>query len=105
MSWKQSIFLRDAHAVESAVTCVSRRVLQCTSVVTGHFVICFMQVKKVAKGIYEGSIVRAIRRLHELLMQMKSACEIIGDIDLSERMEKGAASIHRDVVFAASLYL
>jgi len=36
---------------------------------------------------------------------MKTACEIIGDSDLANRMEAGAASIHRDVVFAASLYL
>lgn len=64
-----------------------------------------MQVKKVAKSFYEGSIVRAIRRLHELLGQMKTACEILGETDLADRMESGAASIHRDVVFAASLYL
>lgn len=55
--------------------------------------------------MFEGSIVRAIRRLHELLIQMKTACDVLGDSDLAERMELGASKLKRDVVFAASLYL
>jgi superfamily II RNA helicase len=64
-----------------------------------------VQVKQLGKSIFEGSIVRAIRRLHELMLQMKTACEVLGDTDLADRMEEGAQKLKRDVVFAASLYL
>lgn len=64
-----------------------------------------LQVKQLGKTMFEGSIVRAIRRLHELLIQMKTACDVLGDSDLAERMELGASKLKRDVVFAASLYL
>jgi superfamily II RNA helicase len=50
-------------------------------------------------------LVRAIRRLHELLLQLKTACDVIGDGNLSERFEEAAGKLKRDVVFAASLYL
>jgi ATP-dependent RNA helicase DOB1 len=62
-------------------------------------------VKNHAKSIFEGSLVRAIRRLHELLLQLKASCEVIGDLEIAGRFGDAADKIHRDVVFAASLYL
>lgn len=64
-----------------------------------------LQVKNHTKSIFEGSLVRALRRLHELLLQLKGGCDLIGDIDLAARFEVAAGKLHRDVVFAASLYL
>jgi ATP-dependent RNA helicase DOB1 len=64
-----------------------------------------VQIKQLAKSMFEGSIVRAIRRLYELLEQLKLACGILGDADLGERLEQAGIKIQRDVVFAASLYL
>ena len=64
-----------------------------------------LQVKNHAKTIFEGSLVRAIRRLHELLLQLKGACDVLGDLGFAERFEEAAGKLNRDVVFAASLYL
>jgi len=64
-----------------------------------------LQVKNHAKSIFEGSLVRALRRLHELLLQLKLACDVVGDLQLGQRFEEAAAKLNRDVVFAASLYL
>jgi superfamily II RNA helicase len=63
------------------------------------------QVKAHAKTIFEGSIVRALRRLHELLLQLDAACRAVGDLDIAGRFAQAAAKIHRGVVFTASLYL
>jgi ATP-dependent RNA helicase DOB1 len=67
--------------------------------------VSFLTVKNHTKSIFEGSLVRALRRLHELLLQLKTAVEVIGDLELAQRFEEGAARLNRDVVFAASLYL
>ena len=55
--------------------------------------------------IFEGSIIRDIRRLEELLRQLASASQAIGNQELKNMFEKGADQIRRGVVFAASLYL
>lgn len=55
--------------------------------------------------IFEGSIIRALRRLEELLRQLASAALAIGNNDLKLLFEDGATRIRRGVVFAASLYL
>jgi len=54
---------------------------------------------------YEGTVIRVIRRLEELLRQLASASFVIGNIPLKEKFERCAASMRRDIVFAASLYL
>lgn len=54
---------------------------------------------------YEGTVVRVIRRLDELLRQLASAAHAIGNFDLKAKFEQASASIKRDIVFAASLYL
>jgi len=55
--------------------------------------------------IFEGSIIRALRRLEELLRQLSSAAHAIGNSELKDMFEQGSGKIRRGVVFAASLYL
>jgi len=54
--------------------------------------------------IFEGSIIRNLRRLEELLRQLGSASAAIGNAELKKLFEGGADKIRRGVVFAASLY-
>ncbi|CAF0782847.1 unnamed protein product [Didymodactylos carnosus] len=55
--------------------------------------------------IFEGSIIRCIRRLEELLRQMCCAAKAIGNSELEAKFTEGTQKIKRDIVFAASLYL
>ena len=55
--------------------------------------------------IFEGSIIRSLRRLEELLRQLASASMAIGNNELVKMFETGAQKIRRGVVFAASLYI
>ena len=77
--------------------------------------------------VYEGSIIRAMRRLEELLRDMchaakglfiqkswvffyfeRNFCKLliaIGNAELESKFAKGIELIKRDIVFAASLYL
>lgn len=53
----------------------------------------------------QGSVVHSIRRLEELLQQMREAAKIIGEMALAERFEAAALKIKRGMSFAPSLYL
>jgi len=55
--------------------------------------------------IFEGSIIRVMRRLEELLRQFANASKSIGNTDLALKFEAGIEKLKRDIVFAASLYL
>jgi ATP-dependent RNA helicase DOB1 len=55
--------------------------------------------------IFEGSIIRCMRRLEELLRQMVQASKTIGNTDLENKFSEGIRLLKRDIVFAASLYL
>jgi len=55
--------------------------------------------------VFEGSIIRALRRLEELLRQLMQAAKIIGNTELENKLAEGITKIRRDIVFAASLYL
>ena len=55
--------------------------------------------------LFEGSIIRAIRRLSELLDELQSAAKAIGNEELFQQLEAGAKLIRRDIVFAGSLYI
>ena len=65
----------------------------------------FATCLKLGGGAFEGSLVRAIRRIEELLQQLIKACEVVGEHDQAEHFSKCSEKIKRDVVFAASLYL
>ena len=53
---------------------------------------------------YEGSIIRAMHRLEELLRQLVDAAKVVGNGELEETCEAARKLIIRDVVFAQSLY-
>ncbi|XP_063928179.1 exosome RNA helicase MTR4 [Zophobas morio] len=55
--------------------------------------------------IFEGSIVRCMRRLEELLRQMVQASKTIGNTDLEDKFNTSIKLIKRDIVFSSSLYL
>lgn len=55
--------------------------------------------------IFEGSIIRCMRRLEELLRQMVQASKTIGNVDLENKFTDAGRLLKRDIVFAASLYL
>lgn len=64
----------------------------------------FSEVIKMAE-VFEGSLVRAVRRLEELMRQVGTALRGVGDTELAARFDEARAAIKRDVIFAASLYL
>ncbi|GJQ12604.1 hypothetical protein GpartN1_g4395.t1 [Galdieria partita] len=53
----------------------------------------------------EGSIVRNINRLAELLKELKNVARVIGNPTLYQKLERANESIRRDICFAASLYV
>lgn len=55
--------------------------------------------------IFEGSIIRCMRRLEELLRQMVQASKTIGNTALEDKFNEAIKLIKRDIVFASSLYL
>ncbi|KAJ2857986.1 ATP-dependent RNA helicase mtr4 [Coemansia erecta] len=55
--------------------------------------------------VFEGSLIRAFRRLEEVLRQMCAAAKAIGNVDLENKFADGIVKIKRDIIFAASLYL
>lgn len=55
--------------------------------------------------MFEGSIVRCMRRLEELLLQLRAASKSIGNTELQEKFEQGSEKLKRGVAFQASLYL
>ena len=55
--------------------------------------------------LFEGTIVRAMRRLDELMLELGRAAMACGDENLREKFEKGAELLRRGIVFAPSLYL
>lgn len=54
--------------------------------------------------VFEGSLIRAIRRLEEVLQQLIQAAKSIGENELETKFEDVVSKIKRDIVFAASLY-
>jgi len=56
-------------------------------------------------NIFEGSIIRCMRRLEELLRQLCAAAKAIGNSELEAKFAEGINKIKRDIVFAVSLYL
>lgn len=55
--------------------------------------------------VFEGSIIRCLRRLEELLRQMAQASKSIGNTELETKFNEGITQMKRDIVFANSLYL
>ncbi|CAI2734028.1 unnamed protein product [Schistosoma spindalis] len=55
--------------------------------------------------LFEGTIIRTLRLLEELLRQMANAARTIGSNVLEKKFVEAIEKIKRDIVFAASLYL
>jgi ATP-dependent RNA helicase DOB1 len=55
--------------------------------------------------LFEGSLIRAVRRLDELLAQLGAAARVVGDDMLAGAFSAASGCIRRDIVFAASLYV
>ena len=55
--------------------------------------------------LFEGTVVRCMRRLDELMMELHRAARAVGSEELATSFEKGAESLRHGVVSAASLYL
>jgi ATP-dependent RNA helicase DOB1 len=64
----------------------------------------FVDVQKLT-GSFEGTTIRTLRRLEELVRQITSAAKAIGDHDLEVKFEEGSKLLKRDIVFCNSLYL
>lgn len=65
----------------------------------------FSEICKKNDSIYEGSVIRCIRREEELLRELIDASHAIGNNDLESKFTEAIKCIKRDIVFAASLYL
>lgn len=64
----------------------------------------FLQIIQMT-DVFEGNIIRCMRRLEELMRQMVQASKTIGNTDLENKFSEGIRLLKRDIVFAASLYL
>jgi len=56
-------------------------------------------------NLYEGTVVRVIRRLEELIRELASAAKGIGNQELEQKLNDGRGRLKRGIIFAASLYL
>lgn len=64
----------------------------------------FVEVQKLT-STYEGTTIRCLRRLEELMRQLTTAAKAIGNQELEEKFSKGSELLKRDIVFCSSLYL
>jgi len=64
----------------------------------------FLSICKMT-DMFEGSIIRSMRLLEELLRQMVQASKNIGNTELENKFSEAIKLLKRDIVFAASLYL
>jgi len=64
----------------------------------------FYEIMKITE-VFEGSLIRAIRRLEEVLQQLVLASRSVGEVQLELKFQEAITRIKRDIVFAASLYL
>lgn len=64
----------------------------------------FIEVQELTNS-FEGTTIRILRRLEELVRQIAVAAKAIGNTELQEKFEKGSDLIRRDIVFCSSLYL
>jgi len=64
----------------------------------------FLDVQKLTNS-FEGTTIRTLRRLEELVRQITSAAKAIGDHELEAKFEEGSKLLKRDIVFCGSLYL
>ena len=64
----------------------------------------FIEVQKLTNS-FEGTTIRTLRRLEELIRQIASATKAIGNHELMTKFETAGELLKRDIVFCSSLYL
>lgn len=64
----------------------------------------FVEVTNLTE-VLEGSIVRTLNRLDEVLREVQHVCRVTGDAKLHLKCEEASMLIKRDVCFSPSLYL
>ena len=64
----------------------------------------FSEIMKLTT-LFEGSVVRAIRRMEETMRQLATACRVIGEVELEKKFEECSTMVKRDIVFVDSLFL
>jgi ATP-dependent RNA helicase DOB1 len=64
----------------------------------------FVEVQMLTET-FEGTTIRTLRRLEELVRQIATATKAIGNHELQSKFEKGSELLKRDIVFCSSLYL
>ena len=64
----------------------------------------FVEVQALTKT-FEGTTIRTLRRVEELVRQIAVAAKAIGNLELQAKFERGSELIKRDIVFCSSLYL
>ena len=65
----------------------------------------FVEVMQLAGDkMYEGSVIRTLHRLEELLRQLIDASKVVGNEELEAKCDAARKLLVRDVVFAGSLY-
>ena len=66
--------------------------------------VSFAKIMEDHSELDEGTIVRTIKRLDELLLQGAEAAQVISNKGLEEKFNSASASIRRGIVFSASLF-
>jgi ATP-dependent RNA helicase DOB1 len=64
----------------------------------------FADIMKMTE-IYEGSLIRMMRRLEELLRELCHGAKSIGNAELESKFASAMTLLHKDIAFQASLYL
>jgi ATP-dependent RNA helicase DOB1 len=67
----------------------------------------FSEIMRMANGerkMYEGSIVRAFRRVQEFLRFLAAGARVVGETELEAKFEAAADKMIRDIVFCDSLF-
>ena len=55
--------------------------------------------------LYEGNLIRIIRRIEEFTKNFEASVEHVGDNNLKQKLEEMQVKIKRGLPFASSLYL
>ncbi len=55
--------------------------------------------------IDEGTIAKMIMSVERVCKNVKLAAQMMGDAEIAEKMDEAVKLIHRDIIFAPSLYL
>jgi superfamily II RNA helicase len=64
----------------------------------------FVEVQKLTQS-FEGTTVRTLCRLEELVRQITVTAKAIGNLKLQSKFENGSELLKRDIVFCSSFYL